>query len=352
MFAQVYLPEIINHYELDAYLESGWFRMGQTIFTTNFLHFNNKLYSAVWLRIDLRNLEEETTQVKLFKRNAIFRHEIKKAEITEEKENLFERYRASVTFEASTSLNMLLMGKTATQNVYDTYEIDIYDEDKLIAVGYFDLGEKSAMGITSIYDPLYKKYSLGKYLIYLKIDYCKSLGMDYFYPGYFVPSYSYFDYKLTIGKAALEFLQLKSGKWKHIREFTPEDIPIDVMMAKLSELQQHMERDQLTGALLRYELFDANLIPSLSGAELFDYPVFIQHHPPATEGLGLIIVYDIHDDQYHVLRCFSVWQHPSPGVHEGFYADHLLKISEFIASASTTTALIEKLKSHLQQHTS
>jgi arginyl-tRNA--protein-N-Asp/Glu arginylyltransferase len=346
MFAQVYLPETLQHHELDAYLESGWFRMGQTIFTTNFLHFNDKLYSAIWPRIVLNRLEEEDTQQKLFKRNSIFRHVIKKAEITPEKENLFERYRASVTFEASTSLNMLLMGKTATQNVYDTYEIDVYEQDKLIAVGYFDLGDRSAMGITSIYDPMYKKYSLGKYLIYLKIAHCKSLGMEYFYPGYFVPSYSYFDYKLSIGKSALEFLQLKSQQWKHIREFTNDDIPIDMMFAKLRELQDQLEKEKLFGTLFRYELFDANLIPSLSGAELFDYPIFIQYHQRAPEGIGLIIVYDIIDSQYHAIRCFSVWQHPSPSVQAGFYADHLLKISDYVASSSTAVALIEKLRHH------
>ncbi len=346
MFAQVYVPETLHHQELDAYLESGWFRMGQTIFTTNFLHFQDKLYSAIWLRIVLKDLVEETTQAKLFKQNSIFRHEIKRAEITPEKENLFERYRASVTFEASTSLNMLLMGKTATQNVFDTYAIDIYDNDKLIAVGYFDLGDRAGMGITSIYDPMYKKYSLGKYLIYLKIAYCKSLGLDYFYPGYFVPSYSYFDYKLTIGKVALQFLQLKSQQWKHIREFTNEDIPINVMANRLNELQQLLEHEQMAGTLLRYELFDANLIPSLSGAELFDYPIFIHYNPGTPESLGLIIVYDIHDGQYHALRCFSVWQHPSPSVQSGFYADHLLKISEYVASSPASTDLIEKLKQH------
>jgi leucyl-tRNA---protein transferase len=345
MFAQVYIPETLQHQELDAYLESGWFRMGQTIFTTNFLHFQEKLYSAIWLRIVLKDLEEESTQVKLFKRNAVFRHEIKKAEVTPEKENLFERYRASVTFEASTSLTMLLMGKTSTKTIYDTYEIDIYDGDKLIAIGYFDLGDRSAMGISSIYDPSYKKYSLGKYLIYLKIAHCKNLGMDYFYPGYFVPSYSYFDYKLTIGKAALQYLQLKSRQWKPIHEFTSEDIPIDIMSAKLTELQHLLDKEQLSGILFRYELFDANLIPSLSGAELFDYPMFIQHNNTATpESLGLIIVYDIHDAQYHALRCFSVWQHPSPNIQAGFYSDHLLKISEYIISASEPEILIEKLK--------
>ncbi|MBA4056534.1 MAG: arginyl-tRNA--protein arginylyltransferase, partial [Marivirga sp.] len=53
MFAQVHSPEKLLPRELDAYLEQGWFRMGQTIFTTNFLNFKNEFYSALWLRIML-----------------------------------------------------------------------------------------------------------------------------------------------------------------------------------------------------------------------------------------------------------------------------------------------------------
>jgi leucyl-tRNA---protein transferase len=46
MFAQVHSPESLHPVELDRYLDNGWFRMGQTIFTTNFLNFNNELFSA------------------------------------------------------------------------------------------------------------------------------------------------------------------------------------------------------------------------------------------------------------------------------------------------------------------
>jgi leucyl-tRNA---protein transferase len=340
MFAQVYLPELLSHTELDSYLEGGWFRMGQTIFTTNFLHFKERLYSAIWLRILLHDLQDDTTQAKLFKKNAVFRHEIKPAVITPEKEALFEKYRASVPFETSTSLTMLLMGKTATQNIYDTYEVNVYDGATLIAVGFFDLGSHSAMGISSIYDPDYKKYSLGKYLIYRKIEYCKALGLRYFYPGYFVPSYSFFDYKLTIGRQTLEYLQLKSGKWKSVDEFAPDDIPIDVMTSKLMAATNVLENAGIDHRFFRYELFDANLIPSLSGAELFDYPVFILCHTGNPDHIGPVLVYDVQDEQYHLLTCFSVWQHPSPNVQSDFYATHLLKVSEYIATGRSLEKMV------------
>jgi hypothetical protein len=34
MFVEVHTPAVLTRAELDAYLARGWFRMGQTIFTT------------------------------------------------------------------------------------------------------------------------------------------------------------------------------------------------------------------------------------------------------------------------------------------------------------------------------
>ena len=49
--------EYILPFQLDQYLQMGWFRMGQTMFTTNFLIFNNEQFNALWLRIDLEKFE-------------------------------------------------------------------------------------------------------------------------------------------------------------------------------------------------------------------------------------------------------------------------------------------------------
>ncbi len=94
--------------------------------------------------------------------------------------------------------------------------INIYDNGNLIGAGVFDLGKKSAAGISSFYDPDYKKFSIGRYLIYKKIAYCKKNGYDFFYPGYFVPGIKAFDYKLEIGKESLEFYDMNNDEWKPI----------------------------------------------------------------------------------------------------------------------------------------
>jgi leucyl-tRNA---protein transferase len=110
MLAELHYPSIFLHGEdLDEYLAKGWFRMGQSIFTTNFLKFNGLTYSAIWLRIDLLTFEPTKFQQKLCKLNAKFRVEIKPlVEITNEHIALFTKYKTHITFDAAPSLTHLL----------------------------------------------------------------------------------------------------------------------------------------------------------------------------------------------------------------------------------------------------
>lgn len=325
MFAQAHTPEQLTLQELDAYLKRGWFRMGPRIFTTNFVHFKDQIYSTVWLRILLNEYEADSTQTKLFKRNTAFRTTIKPLEITEEKEELYVRYKQSLPFQPSDSIHQLLMGRITSHSIYNTLEVNVRDGDKLIACGFFDLGETSAMGISSIYDPAYKKYSLGKYLIYTKIQYCQNLKLRYFYPGYFVPGYSFFDYKLTIGRSALEFLQLSSQQWFHIDTFSDDDIAHQVMFSKLLHVHEILAKENLKTRVVKYEFFDANLIPDLRDAELLDFPVMLFRLNAPEESTNNIIVFDVRDGHYHLLSCLPIWKPNETNPDPTFYSDYFLK---------------------------
>lgn len=198
--------------ELDSLLALGWFRMQQTIFTTEILQFYGQLYRAIWLRVDLQNFHPDKKCRELLNKNSLFKTEIKKINLTPAHETLYSSYKESISFDTASSLHALLYGNSA-RDVYNTYMIDVYDGIKLIGTGIFDLGGASAAGICSIYDPAYKKYSLGKYIIFEKMLYCKKENLKYFYPGYVVPGYSMFDYKLEIGTTAIEYFDNKSNQW-------------------------------------------------------------------------------------------------------------------------------------------
>lgn len=345
MFAQVHKPEILSGEALDQYLRDGWFRNGQRIFTTNFLNFNSQLYSAIWLRIKLNELKEDKTFKKLSKLNTIFDITIQPASITEEKEALFQEYRSGMRFTASQSLQNLLFGDS-TFNIFNTFEVLLHDKNVLIGVGYFDIGNTSAAGIISFYDLAYKKYSLGKYLILLKLNYCQKIQLDFFYPGYFAPDYPAFDYKLTLRKDNLSFLQLSTQTWLPIDSFGPTNDPYKIMIEKLQEMLKLLVQNGVRCKLYHYTFFEANIIPNLVGLNLFDFPVFLTCFDEIEDVVNPMIVYDVANQCFHLVACKSVWKADNI-VEEGFYSAHLLKVKRNIYS----TLIAEEMAKIISQVT-
>lgn len=349
MLCQVHFPEKILTDELDRYLADGWFRMGQTIFTTNFLSFNKNFYSAVWLRVSLSDVKPQQSFEKLKKVNSTFQISVQPAQITPEKEDLFSRYRREVSFEASPSLHHLMFGKDLLHNVFRTYEVTIRDQGKLIGCGFFDVGKLSAAGISSFYDPEYKKNSLGKYIIFLKIDHCVKNGLRYFYPGYFVPGYPAFDYKLKIHNTAIEYLQLRTGRWDAIKGFSSTDHPIMVMRDRLTELQEHLSFQSMNSSLLYYEYYDANLVHDLSHMELFDYPVFLHYYDEFEKVIQALVVYDVRDQSYHWLMVRSLWTSEVPTIQESHFSSHLLKVEQDLLRVDSASQLAPVLRRALKR---
>lgn len=229
MFEHCLYPETIAPHQLDEMLAAGWFRMGNSIFTTNYVLFNQLAYRTIWLRHVLKDYKETKTIKNLKKRNADFRIELKRAEITDEHEMLFAHYKSGIAFSAAASLDHLLHGYSLhPHSIYTTYEINLYDDYDLIGCSYFDIGHKTAEGISSFYNPEYKAYSLGKYLIYLQIEVCKGNNFDYFYPGYFVPGFPHLDYKLAIASNYLEFLDPRTKQWNAITEYEDLGLPLQL----------------------------------------------------------------------------------------------------------------------------
>ncbi|HEU5051520.1 MAG TPA: hypothetical protein VFT78_00340 [Hanamia sp.] len=206
-------PLRITPEELDSYLAAGWYRMGQCIFTTDHVERDGEYFKTIWLRNRLKNFNSSTSFQKLERRNKEFTLEIVPFNYNQNYELLFQKYRSSLPPGRAGDLHSFLIGDSPYL-IYNSLVINIYDSGKLIGAGVFDLGKKSAAGISSFYDPDYKRCSIGRYLIYKKIEFCKQNGFDFFYPGYFVPGIKAFDYKLDIGKESLEFYDMDKDQWK------------------------------------------------------------------------------------------------------------------------------------------
>lgn len=218
MINAIHFPVSLTGKELDDYLSRGWFRMGQAIFTTDAFPFNGHIHTVHWLRFVVHQVNYGRSQKKLIALNKSFRAEVAPLNLTTELEELFSLYKNSVDFAAPESVTEYMFdGRNF--NVYNTKMITLMDKGKLIAAGLFDEGEKSIAGILNFYHPDYKRKSLGKYLMLLKINYAIQNGIKWYYPGYVASGYPKFDYKLFPDTNAAEVFEPYSNEWVPVRLF-------------------------------------------------------------------------------------------------------------------------------------
>lgn len=212
-------PEEIPGADLDELLALGWYRMHQDIFTCSHIGLDS-VYRVHWLRYALDEIRNHASHRKIRNRNKTFRHTIEDfTSISADHAELHQRYRASIDFDGALSIQDSLFGEAdPTHNIYTTKCISVYDEDKLIAGGYFDVGEKASASILHFFDPLYTRYSPGKYLILLTIDYLKFNHYEFYYPGYVVEGLSKMDYKLFLGKESAQYYDPETLTWHYFKE--------------------------------------------------------------------------------------------------------------------------------------
>jgi len=208
-------PESLEGAELDRRLAAGWFRMHQDIFTTTHLYTDDDFYRVHWLRYELDKITDRVSHKRIRKLNAGLEVTIEKfSSIRVDHTLLFARYRAGINFDGASSISHALFDdQSPDKNIFDTYCISIIDDNRLVAGGYFDIGEKSGTSILHFFDPEYRRYSLGRYMILLTIDYLKAKGFTHYYPGYVVSGKEKMNYKLFLGRELAEYYDPSAGVW-------------------------------------------------------------------------------------------------------------------------------------------
>ncbi len=301
-YAEKNTPFTLSPESLDWHLAKGWYRMGSTIFTTHFLFFKNRPYSAVWIRVDLRDFAFSKSQRKLLRKNQeLFQVRVAPRIIDEEHEELYDRYAAQFDGRLSPSIADSLEDYDG-EVVFDTWETSVRESisGKLVASSYFDLGNDSAASILGIFDPRLKSFSLGYYTMLLEIQHCLDLGLRYYYPGYVVPNYRRFDYKLRLGPA--EYFDLRSNDWLPYRNFDPgEEGPVEVQVHALHAFIQEYASRGRRARLSTYPLFEAGLY-DIWNDDYFPYPYLVSL-TSLTDKVILVVAYDPKERLYFVMEC-------------------------------------------------
>ncbi|WP_345113627.1 GNAT family N-acetyltransferase [Hymenobacter algoricola] len=197
---------------LDYYLSQGYYRMHQNLFTCRFLPIEGSVYTAHWLRLVLADVHDGPEQRRLRRLNARFAVTLRQFQLTQELEELYAAYLGAITFDAPPTVESFLLDG-AEHNAFSTGIVEVRDGARLIAAGIFDTGARALAGIMNFYHPDYRRHSLGKYLMLLKLDHARRQHYDYYYPGYVVQGYPKFDYKLFACPAATQVFDCLTGHW-------------------------------------------------------------------------------------------------------------------------------------------
>lgn len=213
IYYHTHAPEYMSGEMLDHYLQYGWYRIQQKMITTDVIIGEDaSLMPVFWIRFDLLKYLQGKRSAKIMALNRHFTIEVKPFEINAAHENLFEDYKSGIDFQLMDSVKQYLLGDE-DRNVYDTRMIEVRDSGRLIAVGIFDEGKSAIAGILNFYHPAYKKYSPGKFLMLLKMNYAKSRNHLYYYPGYICTRNPKFDYKLFPDKNSTEVFLRNRQQW-------------------------------------------------------------------------------------------------------------------------------------------
>jgi arginine-tRNA-protein transferase len=193
--------------------------MHQTLFTCSHIGANDE-HRVHWLRYDIGQIKRHASHQRIRRKNKSFQFTIQPTgSIEKEAIELYDRYYATIDFDGAGSIQQCLWGdEDPTSTIFDTKCVSIFDQSKLIAVGYFDCGHKAAASILHSYHPDYSRYSLGKYLILLTLDYLRINDYRYYYPGYVIEDLDKMDYKLFLGKDVAEYFKPETLSWESFKD--------------------------------------------------------------------------------------------------------------------------------------
>ncbi len=355
MYISIVRPDTLTPSELDRYLSEGWFRLGQSLFTTTFLTFNDEVYNAIWIKIDLAEWKPTSKQEGLLKKTANFTVGVKPLVIDDEKKELFLKYRESLDFEPAQSLENVL-AQSEGLNKFDSYAVCIYDGRKLIACGILDMGLTNAEGIVSFYDPDYKKYSLGKVLVLHKLFFAKEQGRLTFFPGYVAPGHKKFDYKLDIAPKETSFYDIGMKQWLPYEGFDEAYQPLAYMKQMLLALEAVLhEYGFHEFKYTNYRFYDLGLDVNYDSYGLLQVPVFI-HCFSLSSYEDVVVYYDFFRLKFRLVVCQKLFQTANPPS-DAFYSQYILKETRLILEetvlakfALAVSQLVVRRDNTIQQH--
>lgn len=299
MHTQLARPDQISSSDLDDWLERGWYRVGQILMTCRFVLNDTGLRSAVWTRVPLDGYRFKRSHRKLLSKvDRAFELVEGPARPDPLREDLYARYLATVKGERAASLTEFL-GRGERER-FDTQELAMWEGDRLVGFSWFDMGERSIQSLIAVYDPDYRKMSLGFTTLLLEMRVGMREGLDYHYAGYVLPGDPTMDYKLR--PRPIEFFDEHAGDWRPWEELGEEHLPAERIQARLDEARSRLADIGIAATRFEYPPYG---LRSTHMPQLLGEPVALRIGRDGRA--STLLVFDVEQESYRVLTCYRAW---------------------------------------------
>jgi arginine-tRNA-protein transferase len=184
----------LSNQEYDDYLAKAWRNFGINFFRYSINLLNGKIVMVVPLRISLEKFIYAKSQKQILQKCSRFEVKIQPIIIDDKKKLLFEKHKLRFFDNIPDTLFTFLSHEPA-KIPCTALEINVLDNEKLIATSFVGIGKKSVSSIYAMFDTDYEEYSLGIYTLLLEVEYCRKYNFEYLYLGYAYDVPSFYDYK-------------------------------------------------------------------------------------------------------------------------------------------------------------
>lgn len=193
--------------QMDTLWANGWRHFGTYFFRYNVGFMHDELRFVTPLRIRLADFRSSKSQRRVLRRNADLEVAIGPAEIDPACEQLFHRHKTRFDHGIPESIYDFLSTEPA-ESPCEAKEIRVFENGRLLAVSYFDIGSVSTSGVYGTFEPNVTDRSLGIFTMLKEIEYSIQSGREFYYLGYAYEGESFYDYKKR-------FRGTEAFDWRH-----------------------------------------------------------------------------------------------------------------------------------------
>ena len=315
------------------------------LYKVDLLCIESGIFGVVNVRMNLDRFELKKSQRKRIARcDRRFSFSIGRAKPDAEKEALYALHKKRFKGFIHPTLNEYLTSGFH-RTVFDTREICVYDGDRLVAVSYFDMGERSMASLIGLQHPDYRSFGLGIYTMLKEIEFGCSAGFKWYYPGYVLDLPSDFDYKLSLGE--FEYYT-PTKRWGSYRNFDATGTTGFQVRKSMEELKSGLDACGIPSKERYYPYFSLGFMAPWQ-LEFLTMPHF--HELAEVDGRRLIVGYEPllkefrlldvgHTDQFsHLVRM----DHSAGLTNDGLHLMEMLQVRRVVTQAEDLGALLGHL---------